>query len=362
MNKTLKRISLISLSICTLMLWTSPVKAKSECAEHTNYYFLQGMWPADTFSEYNKNNDNEPFINKIYLPSLGSIFNGRKIQNIKEEITNPTTTEEIDNYYNDFKVFFTDKANDKTHAHQIASKKQTEKYKYYESEDGKIHYYYHVTFYTEEEQKDAPKVKCENGCNLVSVKKAALKLYGKPEVTTKTDEEDNKTQVIEITRRFANYEGNIAHADDIFGQPYNIEPLGVIWYGKYNDEMVNTYVSPVLYKVTYEVCDEPTYNATIDYLDKDTNDKVADSYVDANLEDGYTLEKDSPEVKNCTPDKEKVTIKIDGKDFKDVVYYTCKKEDNPETGNILIFIAWAVGLGALGYSVYWFKKNKKEEV
>ena len=48
-----------------------------------------------------------------------------------------------------------------------------------------------------------------------------------------------------------------------------------------------------------------------------------------------------------------------------IVYYTCKAESpavNPKTGNALIFVAWVVGLGSLGYSIYWFKKNKKEEV
>lgn len=34
---------------------------------------------------------------------------------------------------------------------------------------------------------------------------------------------------------------------------------------------------------------------------------------------------------------------------------------NPETGNALILIAWTIGLGALGYSIYWFK-NRSEEL
>lgn len=33
---------------------------------------------------------------------------------------------------------------------------------------------------------------------------------------------------------------------------------------------------------------------------------------------------------------------------------------NPNTGNVLIFIAWTIGLGALGYSIYWFQKRREE--
>ena len=56
---------------------------------------------------------------------------------------------------------------------------------------------------------------------------------------------------------------------------------------------------------------------------------------------------------------------IDNTDYQKTVYYTCKAESpavNPKTGNALIFVAWVVGLSSLGYSIYWFKKNKKEEV
>lgn len=42
-----------------------------------------------------------------------------------------------------------------------------------------------------------------------------------------------------------------------------------------------------------------------------------------------------------------------------------KNKDNdvdksPDTGSILIFIAWTIGLGALGYSIYWFQKRREE--
>ena len=77
---------------------------------------------------------------------------------------------------------------------------------------------------------------------------------------------------------------------------------------------------------------------------------------------------DSPKVDGCTlVDKNDSTVDytINNTDYQKTVYYTCKAENpavNPKTGNALIFVAWVVGLSSLGYSIYWFKKNKKEEV
>lgn len=56
------------------------------------------------------------------------------------------------------------------------------------------------------------------------------------------------------------------------------------------------------------------------------------------------------EEDNIIPDDDKNSS--DDKTIEDII-------DNPKTGGILMFIAWVVGLSALGYSVYYFKKNKK---
>lgn len=143
-----------------------------------------------------------------------------------------------------------------------------------------------------------------------------------------------------------------------------------VWKG--SSSSVQTILSPALYKISYivEECtskepEKTKYTATIKYLYKDTKKEASEPYSEKELDDGYTKEVTSPKVENCTPDKEKVTVKIEGKNFEEIVYYTCKEEEveeTPDTGNILIFIAWTVGLGALGYSIYWFKKNKQEEV
>ena len=159
-------------------------------------------------------------------------------------------------------------------------------------------------------------------------------------------------------------------------------------YGKRNDADKS-----VTYKInngdfTHDVyyrCD--AYDATINYYyykdDKPTKEPVDfgkdvdNPYTETGFLPGETKTIDSPEKKGCTivdtkgnkndADK-KVTISIDKinpKDFEKNVYYYCPSEDTGKelpTGDALIYLAWAVGLGAIGYSVYYFKKMKKEEV
>lgn len=36
--------------------------------------------------------------------------------------------------------------------------------------------------------------------------------------------------------------------------------------------------------------------------------------------------------------------------------------NNPKTGSVLIFLAWVIGIAALGYSVYYFRKNKENNI
>ena len=137
----------------------------------------------------------------------------------------------------------------------------------------------------------------------------------------------------------------------------------------------------------YYRCD--AYDATIYYYyyeggkatDKkvDFGKDVDNPYTESGFLPGETKPVPSPEKKGCTiVDKDtgkkkdadkKVTISIDKdnpEDFEYKVYYLCpvqeEAKDSPKTGDVLIYLAWAIGLGAIGYSVYYFKKLKKEEV
>lgn len=146
-------------------------------------------------------------------------------------------------------------------------------------------------------------------------------------------------------------------------------------------------LAPAAYYVEYQTCGD-YYTATINYYYYQNGDitedrvefddeTVENPYVKDYLSAGDSIEKASPELEGCVIvdtngkkyDKDKtVELTIDAENPKDVeknVYYYCKaldegKENN--TGDALIYIAWAIGLGAIGYSVYYFKNLKKEEI
>lgn len=138
-------------------------------------------------------------------------------------------------------------------------------------------------------------------------------------------------------------------------------PFSVVWHP--NEDAQASILAPALYYVEYDASCEK-YQATIDYFYAGTTDRVefkndeANPYVETGLDNGYSKEVKSPELKGCTSSKD-VTIKIDGEDFYDVVYYSCDLKEPPKTGDALIYVAWVVGLGALGYASYYLYKNRK---
>lgn len=75
-----------------------------------------------------------------------------------------------------------------------------------------------------------------------------------------------------------------------------------------------------VYKVTYTSC---TYTSQIDYIFEDKT-KAAESDIKSGLEDGFETSVTSPTIKNCTPNSDKVDIKIDGDNFHKTVVYTCE--------------------------------------
>jgi len=108
----------------------------------------------------------------------------------------------------------------------------------------------------------------------------------------------------------------------------------------------------------YYTCKE-LYNAKIDYVYEETGEKAAESYYKDNLEDGYAEDVPSDEIEGCVTKDTEVKVNIEGDDFYKKVVYTCEVKENEKTGSFLIYIAWIISLGALGYSAYYFIKLKK---
>lgn len=109
----------------------------------------------------------------------------------------------------------------------------------------------------------------------------------------------------------------------------------------------------------YYTCKE-LYKAQIDYVYAETGEEAADSYNKTSLEDKYTEKVTSPKIAGCVTKDTEVEVSIDGKDFYKKVEYTCEIKEAPPTGSFLIYIAWLIGLGTLGYSAYYFIKLKKK--
>ena len=164
-----------------------------------------------------------------------------------------------------------------------------------------------------------------------------------------------------------------------------VVPFDLQW--KQNGPIKTSLLAPAVYYVEYQTCQDE-YKATINYYYYQNGNKtkekvefddknVENPYIKKSLLAGESFTKDSPELKGCEIvdtngkkyDADKtVKITIDKDNPKDVikdVYYYCKALDEGKensTGDSLIYIVWAIGLGAIGYTVYYLKKYRNEEI
>lgn len=361
-NELLKRIGLLSISTLAVISFVTQAKAAEEnkvCQEvkYTNYYFFSEIYTETKLNEI-INSGTERY-HGTFFPALPENIIKESIEESKVCLTSDDNDMsciknefDLDKFYTKYKAILTSTNNPTTVKFTIKDDNLTNKEgsSTYITE-GKISYYLHGTWYaTDETGKitgDSTKVVRYDSIENSELKTGAII----PDTTTikPTIKEGEETIKFLITRKItaANKEGKTGFVLSSYS------------------ETDKTYLTPALYKITYKV-EECTnkYNATINYLDKETKKEVHDPYKDSKLDDGYTKPVDSPEITGCTPDKETVEIKINGKDFEETVYYSCKTEtikDNPKTGSALIFTAWTVGIGALGYSAYYFSKMRKEK-
>lgn len=368
--KLYKKIGLLSISLLVSLSLSTKVQAEEEkvCkdVEYTNYYFLSGIYTEDNLNTIIS--DGKKQYHGTFFPALPDNKKNsveKKVCLSEDEEDTLCIKEEfdLDDFYTKYKAILKsgEEKNFKIKYKDKNGKEQESTSKTIKLTEGTATYFLHDKWYVTDENKNivsdtSSKIQRYNTIDNAELIKGALipKTTSIEPLTAGTD-----AIMLNVGREIV--------SENKTGKP------GIDMPDYY--EAGKTYLSPALYKITYEVeeCtskepekpEEKKYTATIKYLYKDTDKEASKPYSEKNLDDGYTKEVDSPKVENCTPDKEKVTVKVEGKNFEEVVYYTCKAEDvkeTPKTGNILIFIAWTVGLGALGYSVYWFKKNKQEEV
>lgn len=104
---------------------------------------------------------------------------------------------------------------------------------------------------------------------------------------------------------------------------------------------------------------------------KDSKGKIVDEWVSEDtphkvtvkLSAGkYTLtETIAPDGYELNTETIEFTVEEDGTVKEPVIMYNDKKVEPVPTGDILIYLAWIIGFGSIGYSIYYFRNLKKEE-
>lgn len=353
-NKIYKKVGLLSISALAALSLAVPVKAEQSCTEYTNYYF---------FSEIYKESEINTIINEkkeryhatyfSALPKGATEIKQSKVclSNTESDQTCIKNDFDLDKFYTKYKEILDESNNPKKTKFTIKELDNKEGSSTYITQ-GNTSYYLHGTWYESDKDGNITKLSPDGVYyNEVEtseiIKGAIISSSTSFSLTAKDDEEYVKFLITRFTK-------DVDKTD---------KPGFDLAWG--NGQKV--YLTPALYKITYQLC-EDKFKAEIDYINKDTNKEVHEPYKKDDLSNGDKDSVDSPKVDGCTlVDKNDSTVdyEIDNDDYHYIVYYTCKAESpavNPKTGNTLIFVAWVVGLGSLGYSIYWFKKNKKEEV
>lgn len=353
MNKKIyKRVGLLSISALAALSLAVPVragtKAEQSCTEYTNYYF---------FSEINHKSNFENKTKEIVttgvkykaLPEKALNIKGGKICLGEDKTDCDVFKEEwkLEDFYKEVQ----ERLKDDNCENGCLQK-----------DKGNVMYFGGADWYTIKDGVAGDAITEGQNYNKHDIKDL-IKGTIQPTTTIKRAKVDNSDEdEFQITRThiittIITTDGTTTTIDG------NANSFKHAWSN--GTEESDTVLAPALYKVVYELCQ---YKAEIDYINKDTKEEVHEPYKKDDLSNGDKDSVDSPKVDGCTlVDKNDSTVDytIDNTDYQKTVYYTCKAENpavNPKTGNALIFVAWVVGLSSLGYSIYWFKKNKKEEV
>lgn len=342
-NKIYKKVGLLSISALAALSLAVPVKAEQSCTEYTNYYFFSEINHKSFFKGMEDKKITTGVKFKTLPSNASNIKEGKICLGEENDCDVFDETWELKKFYNEVK----DKANECGDGCQVADN---------------VTYFGGASWYTVKEDGTTEDGGSGQNYNAHSTEELIKGTIQPPTTITRTKLENSDKDEFLITRKHTVKTND----DDTFTIDGNSGSFDHKW--SETEDADPTVLAPALYKVTYDICTDVKYKSEIDYINKDTNKEVHDPYKKEDLSNGYKDSVESPKIDGCTlvdDADSKVDYQIDNADYKKIVYYTCKVESpavNPKTGNALIFVAWVVGLGSLGYSIYWFKKNKKEEV
>lgn len=354
-KKIVKKIGILGTVLITSFAMNLYVQAEEKCETHENYYFLSEIYNLKNLNA--KLEEENPYMRShgTYFPALPDNYKNGTVKSGKvclyagdSEDGDQTCVEKIslDDYYKIYKRILDIASGSKQVEFELPTNTKTVSTYL---EEGNITYYLHGVWF-EMDQSGKPIKETESGVRFNHVDTNDLiknSILPSTQVTATVDENPYIRFVVARTINKTNVDGMTG---------FNLK-----WHEEDTEER-STVLTPALYKIEYDVCGEK-YEAKIDYVDEKTGDPVADSHFEDNLEDGYTNKVTSPEVEGCVikyEDEKEVTVNIEGKDFYKKVLYVCEVENNEKTGDALIIAAWIIGVAALGYSVYYFTRLKKE--
>lgn len=366
-NKIYKKIGLLSISAIVALSFSVKVNAEQKCEEvtKTNYYFFSGIYSESKLNELITEGGNH--YNGTFFPSLPKNIKDTSATISKKICLSQDETDQycdkndfdLEKFYTTYKKIMAaskEKSFKATYKDKNGNSKEETTKVFYLTE-GNTTYYVHDKWYLTDENYNVTSDTSEKIVRYQSIDNSELVKGAIIPSSTVINLQDAGSEATMF-----NIGRNITSNNIVGKTGFDLPSYS---------ETEKTYLSPALYRVTYtieectELEPEKKFTADIKYVDKDTKKEVHDPYNEKDLANGYKKTVDSPKVEGCKlvdANDAQVSYKIDNKNFEKIVYYNCEVSEPGKTGNVLIFIAWVVGLGSLGYSVYWFKKNKKEEV
>lgn len=367
------KIILFLVAVTTFTIFNANVKAEKICKIYKDYDLFAEVTSIDKYNEAMNNNSTFNVYNETQTPA-GLSKESDLIKQYQVNIIKTGTSQDkewtLKDYYNNLKNIkekgktetLKTSTGDTTILVYSINQGETEN-----SEPVVIRYIKHGKWNAEGEEET------EIGFTLESLFKSSIDSLVKASVipTGKLEKlEGTGTKIISTPNENGEfYQIQIERTSTLS----DIEGLEAVPATLANGEEQNVLIAPAVYYREYEYCEEKyeveiLYEAQIDYVYTDGSE-AAPSYNEKFLENGYTNKVTSPTIENCTPDKKEVTISIDKdkpKDFYEKVVYTCKIDEEPknngQTGDTLIYVAWAIGIAALGYSVYYFITLKKSQI
>lgn len=388
----MKKIKIISIAALSIFILTGIVKAEEQakvCKNYTNYYFFNEINDIETVENLVKGASSETGAYRYhvtYYPELeGEKQSEGRVCLQKDNVVDGKNCKEtwtLNKYYETYVNMI---KNGQVVSNFVNGLGNTTSYtKLYDS-DKRTSYFMHGYWFEKEngvidnhgkgvvDITNLPTSTLVAGSFLPTSTTLIFDYTGNASSTAIFAEVDRTLKVLDYRKlKEGKTEADIDLNNLDTSTSLNITPFSLDW----GDGTIHakSVLTPALYKVVYEKC-EDAYNADIEYFVKESDgtltpakeyDKEIVNYSKSELDDGYTEPVNTPKLSGCTADKAKVEVKIEGKDFYDKVIYTCKANqeinNNSKTGDALIYIAWVIGLGAIGYSVYYFRKLKKEEV